>query len=71
MKFLLLLWTSQHPSLINTEQGNQHIASAALQWTHDYDRMLVPYERSLLQLVARQEITLGHLLAYLQEQEQD
>ncbi|TGE06008.1 hypothetical protein [Hymenobacter fodinae] len=70
MKLLLLMWISQYPTLINTEQGDQQMATAALEFTQDINRTLVPYERSLLERVARREITLGHLLAYLREYEE-
>ncbi|GGG34773.1 hypothetical protein [Hymenobacter glacieicola] len=61
---------SQHPSLVNTEQGNHQVAAAALHLTHNTNLALAAYERSLLEMVARREMTLGHLLAYLQEYEQ-
>ncbi|QJX48803.1 hypothetical protein HMJ29_18540 [Hymenobacter taeanensis] len=70
MKLLLLMWMSQHPGLINTEQGDQQVAIAALQFIQDFNRNLIPYERSLLERVARREMTLGHMLAYLRENEE-
>lgn len=70
MHFLFLLWLSQNPSLVDTEEGNQQIIAAALTLTHDTSRVLAPYERSLLNMVAHQEMTLSHLLAYLREHEQ-
>ncbi|UOQ76469.1 hypothetical protein MUN84_18285 [Hymenobacter sp. 5516J-16] len=70
MKFLLLLWMSQHPFLVETEQGSHQVAAAALQLTHNTKLALATYERSLLEMVARREMTLAHLLAYLQESEQ-
>ncbi|GAB2787327.1 hypothetical protein HNQ93_002749 [Hymenobacter luteus] len=70
MHFLFLLWLSQYPSLVESEEGSQRIVAAALALTHDSDRVLAPYERSLLNMVAQQELTLSHMLAYLREQEQ-
>lgn len=70
MYFALLLWLSQYPSLIDTEEGNQRVVAAAMAFTHDTGCILSSYEWSLLNMVAHQEITVGHLLAYLQEQEQ-
>jgi hypothetical protein len=70
MKLLLLMWMSQYPDLINTERGDQQVIIAALQFTQDINRTLVPYERSLLERVARREMTLGHLLAYMREHEE-
>ena len=70
MHFLLLLWLSQHPSLIEDEQGSQQVVLAALALTLDPACLLRPYERSLLDRVARREMTVGHMLAYLREHEQ-
>ncbi|WP_139921374.1 hypothetical protein [Hymenobacter sp. DG01] len=70
MNFLFLLWLSQYPSLLDSEEGNQRIVAAALALTHDSGQVLAPYERSLLNMVAHQELTLSHMLAYLREQEQ-
>lgn len=70
MHFLFLLWLSQYPTLLETEEGNQQIVAAALALTHDSGRVLAPYERSLLNMVAQQEMTVSHMLAYLREQEQ-
>lgn len=70
MHFLFLLWLSQNPSLVDTEEGNQQIVAAALALTQDTSRALPAYERSLLNMVAQQEMTLGHMLAYLREHEQ-
>jgi hypothetical protein len=70
MQFLLLLWLSQHPELVGTEQGSHQLVLAALALTHDTTQVLTSYERSLLDRVGRREMTLPHLLAYLQEHEQ-
>jgi hypothetical protein len=70
MQFYLLLWLSQHPSLVNTDEGTHQLVLAALAFTQDASRDLPSYERSLLNRVARRHMTLGHLLAYLQEHEQ-
>ncbi|SNC77659.1 hypothetical protein SAMN06265337_4259 [Hymenobacter gelipurpurascens] len=71
MLFLLHLWLSQYPYLADTERGSTQIASAALLMTEDVYRYLPDYERSLLTRVARREITVGHLLAYLRQKDQD
>ncbi|HEX8424695.1 hypothetical protein [Hymenobacter sp.] len=70
MHFLLLLWLSQHPSLIKDEEGSHQLVLAALALLHDPSCLLRPYERSLLSRVASREMTLSHMLAYLREQEQ-
>lgn len=70
MKFLLILWLSQHPELIETEQGSHQLVLAALALTHDATQVMTQYERSLLDRVGRREMTLPHILAYLQEYEQ-
>ncbi|GAB3243482.1 hypothetical protein GCM10027346_40250 [Hymenobacter seoulensis] len=70
MNFFLLLWLSQNPSLLATDEGTQQVIAAALALSLDVDSALPPYERSLLNMVAHQEITLGHMLAYLRENEQ-
>ncbi|WP_375435953.1 hypothetical protein [uncultured Hymenobacter sp.] len=70
MNFLLVLWLSQHPGLVGTEQGSHQLVLAALALTHDHTQVLTRYERSLLDRVGRREMTLPHLLAYLQEHEQ-
>lgn len=70
MNFLLILWLSQHPELVETEQGSHQLVLAALALTHDASQLMTPYERSLLDRVGRREMTLPHLLAYLQEHDQ-
>ncbi|UYZ64016.1 hypothetical protein [Hymenobacter weizhouensis] len=70
MQFFLLLWLSQQPSLLDTEQGLQKLIQTALALTHDASRPLVPYEHSLLSMLARHELTVGHVLAYLREHDQ-
>lgn len=70
MQFYLLLWLSQQPSLLSTERGFRHLATEALLFTQDQDRVLLPYERSLLTRIARGHLTLGHALAYLREHDQ-
>lgn len=70
MQFLLLLWLSQQPSLLSTEQGFHQLTVEALLLTQDTEQVLLPYERSLLTRIARGHMTLGHVLAYLQEHDQ-
>lgn len=70
MQFLFLLWLSKYPTLMSSEQGSQLAAAAAFALTQDAGHRLPPYERSLLLRVARHEMSLGHLLAYLREQDQ-
>lgn len=70
MQFLILLWLSKYPALMSSEQGSQLVAAAAFTLTQDTNTVLPAYERSLLNRVARHEMTLGHLLAYLREQDQ-
>jgi hypothetical protein len=70
MQFLLHLWLSQYPSLIGTEEGNHQAVLQALLLTHNGTSGLSAYERGLLKRVARRHMTVGHLLAYLQQHEQ-